>query len=98
MIDKAKFEKKANGLYLYGCLIFRTDILTPGVCGSSSSDSSSVVESDSSFFRSNSIFPGSFDGTSSLIKVFTSLNLGYKQPSLLLGSKAYNPLNHPYTQ
>src|SRR5277367_999069 len=48
--DKAKFEQKADGLYLSGCLLSRTDLLTTGVCGSSSSDSSSAIEFDSSSF------------------------------------------------
>jgi len=63
VIDKAKFEQKADGLYLSYYLISRTNILTPGVFGSSSSDSSSVVESDSYSFTSNSIFSGSFGWT-----------------------------------
>src|SRR3984885_9176853 len=60
--DKAKFEQKADGLYLSSCLLSRVDLLTAGVCGSSSSDSSSATESDSSSFSSNFIFTGPLVG------------------------------------
>ena len=74
VIVKEKFEQKEDGIYLFGCLLSRADLLTAGVCGSSSSEPSSVVGFDSSSFSSNYIFSGSFGRNSCLITSFTSLN------------------------
>ena len=66
--------QKFDGLYLSGCLLSQTDLLTAGVCGSSTSESYFVVEFYSSSFISNSIFSGSFGRNSCLTTFFTSLN------------------------
>jgi hypothetical protein len=55
IIDKEKFEWKLGGVYLYGCLVSLTDLLNPGIWGSSSSELCPSIESDSSSFNSNSI-------------------------------------------
>jgi len=77
VIDKENFEQKVDGLDLYGCLCSGIDLLTVGVCGSLSSDSCSIAESNYSSFSSNSIFSGSFGRNSCLITTFTSLNTTY---------------------
>ena len=55
VIDKSKFEQKENELHLSGFLLSWTDLLKVGVCGSSSFESCSTVDSNSSSFSSKSI-------------------------------------------